>query len=151
MSAKAIFRLSLMVGALAALALGAVADAPNSVADDGAPPLPNSAKFDETDPAGFVLDFPREDKGAGVSSPPFADSVSPPDAVADGGAGFGSPLSPAPFADSVSPDAAPSAVSDDLSPGVFGKKAAQTYRNLTGALDGIAGVAAANLGRGEEG
>ena len=42
-------------------------------------------------------------------------------------------------------------VSDDLSPGVFGKKGAQTYQNLTGALDGIAGVADANAGKGAEG
>ena len=153
MSAKAIFRLSLMVGAFAALALGAFADAPSSVAvaDDGAAaPRPNFGAVDETDPTAFGFGLPREgreDDGAVGSPAPFADGGgSALDTVADD-TGFIAPP-PVPFLDALPTDAAPGAVSDDLSPGAFGKKSAQTYQNLTGALDGIAGVAEANADKG---
>ena len=154
MSAKAVFRLSLLVGAFAALALGAFADAPISVADEGAhAPPPNFGAFDETDPTAFGFGFSREDgeddEGALGASPPFAGGDSPFDAIPDG-AGVLAPPPPVPFADALPTDGAPSAVSDDLAPGVFGKKSAQTYQNLTGALDGIAGVADANAGKGAE-
>ena len=146
-----------MVGAFAALALGAFADAPSSVADDGAPPpRPNFGAVDEMDPTAFGFGLPREgreDDGEGeVGSPaPFADGGgSQLGAVLDD-TGFLAPPPPVPFLDALPTDAAPGAVSDDLSPGAFGKKSAQTYENLTGALDGIAGVAEVNADKGAAG
>ena len=140
---------------------------PPPFAGGGSPfePVPGSAgfpappsdfgAFDETDPAGFGFGFPLDGEGAFGSPPSFDDESRYPFDMISDGAGVAPPpfalvdetAPPVPVWDATTPDA----VSDDLSPGVFGKKGAQTYQNLTGALDGIAGVADENAGKGAEG